>query len=200
MQELEDARLAAKDLQSRSLLQKRGNDYAVHDLLLNFVKVTIEEFEAIKKIATSRQAGYLGRLDVLSGYLTWGKNGDLYSLVALWRSLEELSGDTQLEENTYKSSLEVVERSGVASLVADNFASVASLFNLQVCTLLPYGSFGYEANNVLKATNMQRGIRGTNILRPNQLVLQPSRGAVLKIDMVNLFLKNCFERVVSPRH
>lgn len=116
-------------------MQKRGGDYQVHDLLLDFAKseINMERFRTIKEAATSRQAQYLGRLDVVHTYSDTGElAGGVYSLMALWRSLEELSGDTGLEVKTYTTSLGALERGEATSDVASTYGAVARLFDLQV--------------------------------------------------------------------
>lgn len=101
--------------------------YSVHDLLLDFAKNAIDP--ETKEVATSRQAQYLGRLDVLKGF----HDGRGYlSLMALWRSLEDLSGDKELEVKTYESSLEELKESKANLAKAEHFNAVASLFHEQV--------------------------------------------------------------------
>ena len=65
-QDPRDVQSSAKSLVARSLVQVRGDGYFVHDLLLDFAKNAIDP--ETKKVATSRQAQYLGRLDVLEGF------------------------------------------------------------------------------------------------------------------------------------
>lgn len=132
-QDCRDAKVSAKCFVARSLVQvRRDGGYLVHDLILDFTKSTI--YGEIKEAAMSRQAQYLGRLDVLKVYrCSGGKvNGDYFSIAALWRSLEDLSGDQSLEAKTYNDSLEVLKQSGVDLDVARSFDAVASLFLFQV--------------------------------------------------------------------
>lgn len=111
---------------------RRGDGYLVHEIVLDFTKSTI--YGEIKEAAMSRQAQYLGRLDVLKAYRSSaGKvNGDYFSLLALWRSLEDLSGDKSLEAKTYNDSLEALGQGRVDLDVARSFDDVASFLLFQV--------------------------------------------------------------------
>lgn len=114
-------------------MQERGDGYAVHDLVLDFAKFKIAGFDSIRENVISRQAQYLGRLDVIRAYAKGRKDGAGFLwLIALWRSLEELHGDIELEEKTYKNSLCSLECSEASSDVALAYDDVASLFDLQV--------------------------------------------------------------------
>ncbi|CAM9447561.1 unnamed protein product, partial [Sphacelaria rigidula] len=56
--------------------------------------------------AVRRQTQFLGRLSVVRKFdENEGLNENLYALIRLWRSLEELSSNDQLETETYKASL-----------------------------------------------------------------------------------------------
>lgn len=79
-------------------MKERGDGYAVHDLVLDFAKLKIVEFESTRENAISRQAHYLGRLDVTLNYAEGEDAAGLYRLIALWRSLEELHRDVGLQE------------------------------------------------------------------------------------------------------
>ena len=132
-QDLEDARVSANDLVDRSLLQMRGDHYLVHDLVLRFVKTNVEGMA--REAAISRQARYLGRLDVLLGYVDRAHiagNQDLFALDYLWRSLEELSADPQLEIASYTSSLVELENCMANENKANFYSSVGRLYDLQV--------------------------------------------------------------------
>lgn len=121
-------------LVARCLLQRRVVDlYFVHDLLLDYVKAKIEKSEAIKDAATSRQTQYLGKLDVLSGYsVDRGSLEGFYSLVGLWKSLAELSGNEHLEVEAYKASLEKLGEEKEATDVATICSDLGYLYILQV--------------------------------------------------------------------
>lgn len=136
-QDMEGARFLADGLVSRSLLQRRIRDqYAVHDLLLDFAKMSINKSSSnVKDDATSRQATYLGRIKVLLSYFGDEKaDAGLYALTTLWLSLKELGGDSVSAVKEYTSSLEDLDRSGKASesRVADTRCAVARVFQLQV--------------------------------------------------------------------
>lgn len=134
-QDTVDARIFAKDLVARSLLNERGSEYVLHGLLLSFAKRRISKFEEIKEVATFRQAAYLGDLDTLRGFADEepGSAG-FYPLISLWRSLEELSGDKALESKTYSASLaNKIKCSGDGDLeIAKDSSAVACLLELQV--------------------------------------------------------------------
>lgn len=129
-----DARVSAKDLVSRSLLQVRGDEYAVHDLLLDFVKTQIAKDEDVMRTATLRQSSYLGDPTILLAYYTEGNYDEgLHSLVALWRSLEEIAPDPDLEVKAYNTSVCELEESGTSSEeTKEVYAALAQLFHLQV--------------------------------------------------------------------
>lgn len=133
LQDLADARVSVNDLVTRSMVQVRRAEYAVHDLVLDFVKFRIKRENAAKETATGRQAEYLGKLEVLMAH---SDNGEVkrgfHSLLALWRSLKDLSGDEQLDVSTYRASLSKLEQMGVTSETAHTFGAVARLFDLQV--------------------------------------------------------------------
>lgn len=138
-QDLADAKFIARDLVDRCLMQVRGDGYTVHDLVLDFAKFKIAVFESIRESAISRQAQYLGRLDVTRDYAEEGKvDAGYYWLIALWRSLEELHGDIGLEEKTYENSLRPLEGSEATSDLALAYFAVARLFEIQV----RLGSYG----------------------------------------------------------
>ena len=152
-QDLEGARFLADGLVTRSLLQRRIRDqYFVHDLLLDFAKVTINKSSSnVKDTATSRQATFLGRIEVLQTYFG-GERADagLYALTTLWLSLKKLGGDSVSAVKEYTASLEDLDRSGKKSEseVADTRCSVARLIELQVgllrgrCLQKKYGRRG----------------------------------------------------------
>lgn len=116
------------------MLQAHGDEYSVHDLLLDFAKKEIEG-SGDKESATSRQAQYLGRLDVFEAYSKMG--GDCgchnYKLMALWRSVEELSGDKELAVKTYNVSLDVSPDERQENFdMGDIFYRMAKFFYTQV--------------------------------------------------------------------
>ncbi|CAN0313798.1 unnamed protein product, partial [Hapterophycus canaliculatus] len=125
----------AEGLVGKCLLQDvGGGGYRVHDLVLDFVKIKIKaDVEMVKK-ATTLQAHFLGRLDVLKGYNSpehGAGNQGLFVLDALWRSVEQLSGDPELEVASYTTSLREFESCEATTDVANSSASVGFLFNIQ---------------------------------------------------------------------
>ncbi|CAM9944643.1 unnamed protein product, partial [Ectocarpus fasciculatus] len=134
-EDMEGTREQAENLVSKCLLQDGdGGGYRVHDLVLDFVKMKIRAEEEMVEKVTALQAQFLGRLDVLKGYENsehGAGNQGLFVLGALWRSVENLSGDSQLEVASYSASLGALESSEATVEVAGCFSSVGFLFNLQ---------------------------------------------------------------------
>ncbi|CBJ32850.1 NB-ARC and TPR repeat-containing protein-likely pseudogene [Ectocarpus siliculosus] len=136
--EIEDAegtRDEAEGLVSKCLLHAvGGGGYRVHDLVLEFAKTSIRAEEETMKKATALQAQYLGRLDVLESYRDSehgaGHQG-LFCLDALWRSVEKLSGDPELEVASYGTSLGELESGEATEAVGTSYCSVGFLFNIQ---------------------------------------------------------------------
>ncbi|CAB1119264.1 unnamed protein product [Ectocarpus sp. CCAP 1310/34] len=136
--EIEDAegtREEAEGLVSKCLLQAvGGSGYRVHDLVLEFVKTSIRAEEEMVEKATALQAQYLGRVDVLKSYGDpehGAGNQGLFFLDALWRSVEKLSGDPELEVASYRASLGELESCEATEDVASSYRWVGFLFNIQ---------------------------------------------------------------------
>ncbi|CAM9168776.1 unnamed protein product [Ectocarpus sp. 13 AM-2016] len=133
IQEVDDTREEADGLVSKCLLQDVGRGgHRVHDLVLEFLKDNIKT--ALVEKATMLQARFLGRLDVLKGYKNpehGAGNQGLFVLDALWRSVEKLCGDSDLEVASYSTSLGELESCEATKDVADSYASVGFLFNIQ---------------------------------------------------------------------
>lgn len=66
-------------------------------------------------------------------------------MAALWRSVEELSGDPTLEVASYRGALGDLECCEATEDMASSYSSVAFLFNLQVGRTFP----GFVASAVL---------------------------------------------------
>lgn len=84
---------------------------------------------------TALQAQYLARLDVVTSYKDPGHgagNQGLFGVGALRRSVEELSGNLELEVASYRASLEGLESCEATANVARSYSSVGFLFYLQV--------------------------------------------------------------------
>lgn len=78
------------------MLQRTGDAYRVHDLILSFLKPKLKA-NPRAHIATSRMATHLGKLKVLHGYSGSGETmGGVFTLIALWRSVESLSEEQQV--------------------------------------------------------------------------------------------------------
>ncbi|CBJ26207.1 NB-ARC and TPR repeat-containing protein [Ectocarpus siliculosus] len=136
--EIEDAEgthAEAEGLVSKYLLHAvGGGGYRMHDLVLDFAKTSIRAEEETVKRATALQAQYLGRLDVVESYGDpehgAGDQG-IFFLDALWRSVEKLSGDPQLEVASYRASLGALEWGEATEAAARSYFSVGFLFNVQ---------------------------------------------------------------------
>ena len=79
----------------RCLLQDMTGGYRLHDLVLEYLQLTIkmDSGDLVEK-ATLRQARYLGRLNVFNGYAAVGQHartGGLFALIALWNSVKKLN-------------------------------------------------------------------------------------------------------------
>ncbi|CAB1104777.1 unnamed protein product [Ectocarpus sp. CCAP 1310/34] len=84
--------------------------------------------------ATTLQAHFLGTLDVLKDYENpehGADNQGLFVLDALWRSVEKLSGDSELEVASYSTSLGELESCKATTDVASSYSFVGFLFNIQ---------------------------------------------------------------------
>ncbi|CAN0367965.1 unnamed protein product [Ectocarpus sp. 12 AP-2014] len=129
------AREEADGLTSKSLLQDvGGGGYRVHDLILGFVKIKIKADAEMMRKVTALQAHFLGRLDVLRGFYNpehGPANQGLFVLDALWRSVEELSGNSKLEVASYSTSLGELESCDATTDVAFTYLYVGFLFNIQ---------------------------------------------------------------------
>lgn len=78
------------------MLQPAGDAFRVHDLVLRFLKPKLKA-DPRRLIATSRMADYLGQLKVLRRYVKAAETSDgVYSLIALWNSVENLSEESQV--------------------------------------------------------------------------------------------------------
>lgn len=121
---------------SKCLLQDQGGDgYRPHDLVLEYLKIKMKANVDMAKTTAARQARYLRRPDVVKGYSSrkHGAGGEgLLSLAALWRSAEKLSGDPDLEVDSYRTSLQDFESCEANADVARLYSSIGFLFVLQV--------------------------------------------------------------------
>lgn len=146
VQDTGGTREQAEGLVSKCLLQDvGGGGYRVHDLILDFVKIKIKEDLGMVKKVTALQAHFLGRLDVLKGYENpehGAGNQGLFVLDALWRSVEQLSGDPELEVASYTTSLGELKSCEATTDVASSYSSVGFFFDIQVrhCLGIPQGS------------------------------------------------------------
>ena len=143
VQDMTGTREEAEGLVDKCLLQDMGGGgYRVHDLVLDFVKIKIKADVEMTEEAKTLQAHFLGRLDVLDSYdnpAHGAGNHGLFVLDALWRSVEELSGDLELEVASYSTSLgELGELESCEATmdVAGSFSSVGLLFCIQVSPLV----------------------------------------------------------------
>lgn len=103
--------------------------YRVHDLLLDFARCRIQQASLEKAVMC--QAQYLSRLDVVYSYVDEIFNVDgFYPLLALWRSVEMLSDNPQLQVEAYRASLRESEED-IMTEASDRFV-VARLLFMQV--------------------------------------------------------------------
>lgn len=107
----------------------------MHDLLRDFVRSRIDP--ETRAVACDRQADFLRKLDLLSAFASDdGESGrGLYTLMALWRSVNELGGDADLHVKGYSSSLDDLrggQESGDNSRLRWALGAVARLLQLQV--------------------------------------------------------------------
>ncbi|CAM9754953.1 unnamed protein product, partial [Pylaiella littoralis] len=135
IQDEEGTRDVAEGLVSKCLVQDVGlGGYRVHDLVLEFLKDNIKADAEMVKKATAQQAQYLRRLDVLKSYGDpehgAGSQG-LFLFGALWRSVEELSRDPELEVASYRASLGELESCKRTADAASSYSSVGFLFQIQ---------------------------------------------------------------------
>lgn len=117
----------------KSLVKVVEQSYYLHDLVLDFAKDELRKLERRVQLVTCRQAQFLGTISVLEGYARAGESlRGFYALMALWASVEHLSGDQQLEIGTYGGSLKALEESEPTADVAYTYWAAGRLFELQV--------------------------------------------------------------------
>lgn len=107
--------------------------YYLHELVLDFAKDELRKLRGKVQIVTSRQAQYLGTISVLEDYARAGEVlRGFDALMALWQSVEDMSGDKQLQVSTYGVKLKALERSEPTEGVAYTNWAAGRLFELQV--------------------------------------------------------------------
>ncbi|CAN0448098.1 unnamed protein product, partial [Ascophyllum nodosum] len=102
---LSDVKTGATFLVDRSLLQVVDENYRLHDLVLEYLQMTVKE--KLGRKASSRQARFLSRIEVLRRYSAggqWSSSSGLYALVALWTAVTKLDRSLTVEE-FYRTSL-----------------------------------------------------------------------------------------------
>ncbi|CBN79677.1 NB-ARC and TPR repeat-containing protein [Ectocarpus siliculosus] len=128
----DDSTLLLDDLVDKSLVKVEEHAYYLHDLVLDFAKDELRKLKERVRLVTCRQAQYLGRMSVVKDYAKAGEvMGGFYALMALWRSVEDLSGDNQLEASTYGATVKPSEESEASEDVAYLTWAVGRLFELQ---------------------------------------------------------------------
>lgn len=107
----------------------------MHDLLLEYVRMKIKAENDLATTPTELQAEYLSRLDVVEDFQDpehgAGEQG-LYFLMALWRSVEELSGNPKLQADSYRATLGELESCGTSTNVGSWYSRVGDIFLRQV--------------------------------------------------------------------
>lgn len=100
-----DTNLFLTDLMNKSLLEAvDGGSYLVHDLMLQLLKKELRNDSHGRKLATKRQAAYLGMPNVLLEY-TIGFADVRPPLISLWLSIADLTGDQHAAVRTYERTL-----------------------------------------------------------------------------------------------
>ena len=113
--------------------------YYLHDLVLDFAKDELRKLGRRVQLVTCRQAQFLGTISVLEGYARAGESlRGFYALMALWASVQDLSGDQQLEVGMYGVSLKALEESEPTADVAYTYWAAGRLFELQVSFQRPF--------------------------------------------------------------
>lgn len=137
-QDIGGAREEALFFVSRCLLHSAGDEYGMHDLLRDFATSRIDS--KTRAVACDRQANFLRSLDLLSTFANDGESAEgLYTLMALWRSVNELGGGATRHIGAYSSSLDDLRRdqnSGGNARLRWALGAVARLFRLQVMLLM----------------------------------------------------------------
>lgn len=113
-------------------MQVVAEGYRLHDLLLDFARDRIGS-KTLQK-AISLQTRFLGRLHVVVACMTEGipSQWSLYSLMALWQALEQVSGDGELCIRTYNQCLLEVEEQQASEELRVCVQSVGKLFGAKV--------------------------------------------------------------------
>ena len=105
---MSDVKAGATVLVDRCLLQVANDKYRLHDLVLEYLHTAIKMDEGLEIKASSRQARFLSRIEVLRSYSAggdqWSSSGGLYSLAALWTAVQNLDRSLIVEE-FYRISL-----------------------------------------------------------------------------------------------
>ena len=102
---MSDVKTGATFLVDRSLLQVVDEKYRLHDIVLEYLQMTVKK--ELGRKASSRQARFLSRIEVLRRYSAgdtrFGIDG-LYSLVTLWSAAKKLD-ESLIVEEFYRISL-----------------------------------------------------------------------------------------------
>ncbi|CAM9647109.1 unnamed protein product [Laminaria digitata] len=196
------ARDEAGGLASKCLLQDMGGGrYRVHDLLLEFVTIKIKAEAEMVKVATTLQAQYLGRLGVVEGYnVPEHGTGDqgLFVLDALWRSVEKLSGDSELEVASYRASLGELESCEATVDVSNSYSFVGGLFHIQ-------GKYAeaeplYERSHAILEKVLGPEHPGVAVSLNNRAELLREQGKYAEADPLYLRAIEIGEKTLGPDH
>ncbi|CAM9564029.1 unnamed protein product [Laminaria digitata] len=127
-----DTAILLSDLVDKSLVKAVEQSYCLHDLVLDFAKDELRKLRGNVQLVTSLQAQYLGTISVLEDYARAGEVlRGFHALMALWRSLEDLSGDKQLQVSTYGLNLKALEGSEPTADVGYTNWAAGRLLELQ---------------------------------------------------------------------
>ncbi|CBJ25719.1 NB-ARC and TPR repeat-containing protein-likely pseudogene [Ectocarpus siliculosus] len=184
------AKTFAAQLVNQSMLQPAGDAFRVHDVVLLFLKPKLKA-DRSRPIATSRIAEYLGQLNVLRRYVENGEKSDgVYSLMALWRSVEDLVGENQVAAVYTKNLQGVPERApwrqaGRVLHLMGKHEEAEPLYqrSLAICET----SFGPDHPTVAAALN-------------NLAVMLENQGKYAEADPLCLRAIEIGEETLSPDH
>ena len=129
---MSDVKTGATVLVDRCLLQVVKEEYRLHDLVLEYLRMAVKLYEELGIKASLRQARFLSRIEVLRRYSAgdkWLSSSGIYSLVALWSRVMKLDRSLVVEE-FYKISLR-----GVTEI--EDMQNAGDLFRLLVSFSTP---------------------------------------------------------------
>ncbi|CAM9829498.1 unnamed protein product [Ectocarpus sp. 12 AP-2014] len=195
----DDTTLLVHYLVDKSLVKVEEHAYYLHDLVLDFAKDELRKLREKVRLVNSRQAQYLGRMSIVKDYAEAGEVlGGLYALMALWRSVEDLSGDNQLEASTYGATTKPSEESESSQDVADLNWAMGRLFNSRASLL--------RRSHCMIGVKKYRRTFSAVSTRPRRTQCTAgracwlSRGKLAEADPLYDRCQAIYEKVVGPEH